>query len=70
MKFLLNNNLRSMTLRDASALVPTSPHPYRGFTNGRADSIDQFHDATNRLVLPDVEYVAGHANAGYPQMLH
>jgi hypothetical protein len=59
-----------MFLGYAGVLAPASPHPYRGFTTGRAEFIDQFHDAANKLVLPNVEYVAKHAHARYPLMLH
>lgn len=57
-------------MRHADVAVPASPTPYKGFTTDRAEFIDQFHDPTNKLVLPGVEYVARHAKANFPLMMH
>lgn len=69
-QFWLDSRLRTVTLHDTGLLAPTSPRPYKGFTSDSADLIYQFQDAANKQAMPSVHHVAGHAKAGYPQVLH
>ena len=64
------NDRRPLNWSHAGTLVRASPRPYRGFTYGRADFIDQFHDVTNWLVMPGVEHVAWQVKVGSALMLH